>query len=567
MRTLLGGHLKREVVAGISLAAVGIPISMGVSTVAHMPLAAGLYSMVLPALIYAVFGSSRHLSVSADSASAAILAAGLLAIASGGSSNYVALAGLVAAITGAMLLAARYLKLGFLANFLSRTVLAGFLVGVGIIVAFQQLPKLLGLPSSSATPGPIVADVIKEWSQVSWSTALVGAATLAVLAIGIRFKRVPTELVVIIGGILAASVFGLRAAGVASVGSIHAGLPALTIPHVPVGAWPKLIGTSLSLVVVILAQSSSLARAYAVRYDEPFDADHDLVGLGLANLGATITGTYVVNSSVTKTALKDRLGSDSQAASVVAAAVALVAVFTATGLLSKLPVAVLAAVVLWVALGMVHVQTLKELYLQRRDEFIIAVITAVGVIWLGIEYGVLLSIILCLLNHVRHGYNPKNHLITIDEHGHWVMHAVGDRSEIAPGVFLYRFQAALYYANVEKMLDDVRSLCVDDRPECICLDFSAITDVDFTSGQTLVEMATYLEARNVRLAFLHISDEVKDQLVSSGLQACRNVEFDTHLRDLIATRKLQADPDEPWTNVESAVDLETSSTRSSPDAP
>jgi len=506
---------------------------MGYCTIAHMPLSTGLYTMILPPIAYAIFGSSRHLSVSADSASAAILAAGLVGVAQTGTSNYVALAGLVAGLTGLMLIAARIFHLGFLANFLSRTLLAGFMVGIAVTITCQQVPKMLGITLHTSTIIGTVSGVISHWNEISVPTAITSAICILVLALGTRIKSLPTELVVIVGGIAMASFIGLSTWGIKSVGSVHGGLPIFAMPHVPGGSWPHLLELSLSLVVVILAQSSSLARSYAARYDEPFDADHDLLGLGAANLAAMASGAFVVNSSVTKTALSDRMGSRTQWASLVAAVAVLIAAFTITGALSVLPVAVLATVVMWIALGMIHIGELRTLYQHRRDEWIIAMITAVGVMALGIEAGILLSVALCLLNHVRHGYNPKNHLVTVDEQGRWIMHPVSERSEIAPGLYLYRFQAALYYANVEKFLDDVRSLCSPVPPRCICIDFSGITDVDFTSGQVLQTLVAYVGDRDIHMAFVHVSDEVAEQLHSSDLDASEMLEFNTRLHDLI----------------------------------
>ena len=533
LKPLPRGRIRSEVIAGLSLAAIGIPISMGYCTIAHMPLATGLYTMILPALAYAIFGSSRHLSVSADSASAAILAAGLVGLAPLASQNYVALAGLVAGLTGLMLIIARLFHLGFLANFLSRTLLVGFLLGVGVTIAFGQIPKMLGLSITGHSLWAIVGGIIGDWNLISWPTAAVSGICLAVLLIGTRLKSVPTELVVIILGIAAASFIGLNAYGIQSVGTVHAGLPVLSMPHVPAGAWPHLVATAVSLVVVILAQSSSLARAYAARYDEPFDADHDLVGLGVANFAAMASGAFVVNSSVTKTELTNRLGSRTQWASLVAAAAVLVAVFTITGALSLLPVAVLASVVFWIALGMIHISTLRELFRQRRDEGVIALITAVGVIVLGIEYGILLSILLCLLNHVRHGYNPSNHLLTLDERGAWLLHDVAEQTQAAPGLIIYRFQAALYYANVERFLEDVRSLCTPVPPERICIDCAAIADVDFTSGEVLLRLTRYVNDLGIHMVFVHVSDEVREQLTESGVVASDMIEFGSHMHDLI----------------------------------
>ncbi len=526
-------NLRGEVVAGLSVAAVGIPISIGYASVAHMPLATALYTMILPAIAYTVFGSSRHLVVSADSATAAILAAGLLGLAPAASTNYVALAGLVAGLTGLILLIARIFHLGFIANFLSRTLLAGFLVGVGISIAVQQLPNMLGVAGATGNPIAVLWGLAQHWNEVSVPTVVVSAACLVLLALGLRLKSLPVEFVVIVGGIAIASFIGLQQWHIQTIDHIQGGLPTLALPSVPDGAWPHLLVTALSLVVVILAQSTSLARIYAAKYDEPFDSHHDLVGLGIANLASMASGAFVVNGSVTKTALSDRMGGRTKWAVVISAGVVAIALFTITGFLSRLPAAVLAAVVFWIALGMTHTSTLRALRQQRRDEWLISMATAVAVIALGVEVGVLVSIALCLLNHVRHGYHPKNKLVSFRDDGAQLMHPVSERTEAAPGLFIYRFQAGLYYANVEQLLDDVRSLSGPITPRCICIDFSAITDVDFTSGQVLLTMVDRAEKAGIHLAFTHVSDEVAGELRSSGLVESDLLEFGAHVHELL----------------------------------
>ena len=533
-------NIRAEVVAGLSLAAVGIPISMGYASVAQMPLSTALYTMIVPAIAYGIFGSSRHLVVSVDSATAAILAAGLIGLAPAASGNYVALAGLVAGMTGLALLLARIFHLGFIANFLSRTLLAGFLMGVAVSIAFQQLPKMLGIPDVSGTPLAVLWTLLQRWHEVSIPTLVVSAACIVVLLVGTRLKSLPTEFVVIVIGIAVASALGLQQWNIQTVGDIQGGLPVLLMPTVPYGAWPQLITTALSLMVVILAQSTSLARAYAAKYDEPFDAHHDLVGLGVANLASMASGSFVVNGSVTKTAIADRMGSRTKWAVVVSAGVALVVVFMLTGALSRLPAAVLAAVVLWIALGLLQTSTLRLLFRQRRDEWVISIATAAAVILFGVEFGVLSSVGLCLLNHVRHGYHPKNKLVTFGADGRLLIHGLAERHQAAPGLFVYRFQAGLYYANVEQMLDDVRELSGPDVPRCICIDFSAITDVDFTAGQVLLTMVERATALGIHIAFSHVSDEVANELRASGVAESDLIEFDAHVHALVRRYEAEA---------------------------
>jgi MFS superfamily sulfate permease-like transporter len=526
---------RRELAAGLTLGAVSIPISMGYSTIAHMPLATGLYAMILPAIVYAALGSSRHLVLSADSATAAILAAGLTGLAPFESQNYVALAGLVAGLTGVFLLIARILKLGFIANFLSKTLLIGFLFGVGVTVAMSQLPKMLGISTTSSTAVAVVRELSAHVESLSLPTVVVSTLTFAILLIGRKLQRGPIEVLVVVTGIAIAGLGWLRPWSIASVGTLTGGLPHLAWPTVPHGKWPHLFIVALSLSIVILAQSTTVARSYAMRHGERIDHDHDLVGLGFSNLAAMATGAFVVNSSVTKTELGDRLESQSQWPSLISAALAVSVLLLAPGLLSQLPACILATVVFYIAVSMTHISSLFDIYRRRPDEFVVAVITAIAVIAIGIEEGILISVVLCLLNHIRHGYHPKTGLVARDHTGHLVMFPLSERMQVEPGVFLYRFQSALYYANVERMFEEVRLLC-DTTPEilCIAVDLSATTDIDYTTGQVLGVLANFVADRRIHFALLHAEPEVQSQLGTSGLTESDFIEFDADLSDLLS---------------------------------
>jgi sulfate permease, SulP family len=283
----------------VTLAALAIPEVMGYSKIAGMPVITGLYTILIPIALFALLGSSRHLVVGADSATAAIMAAGLAGLAATASPQYVALAGLLALITAAILLIARLIGLGFLADFLSRTVLIGFLTGVGIQVAIGQIAGMLGLPGGgSGTLEKLVKD-IQQLSQTSGLTLLVSLIVLALIIGCKRFApNVPGALIAVIGMIAASYFFNLTAQGVSTLGTVPSGLPTFGLPQgVTWNDIPPLIPIAFSCFLVILAQSAATSRAYAAKYNERFSENSDLVGLTLASVGAGLSGTFVVNGS------------------------------------------------------------------------------------------------------------------------------------------------------------------------------------------------------------------------------------------------------------------------------
>ena len=525
--------LSTEIIAGATLAAIGIPEVIGYSTIAKMPVLAGVLTLIIPMVLFVIFGSSKHLVVAADSATAAILAAGLAGVAVVGTSNYVALAGLVAGMTGLILIVARILQLGFIASFLSRTLLVGFLIGVGISVAVSQLPAMLGLHVKASNTFVLLVDCATHLRAVSLPALVASVLTLAIVLIGRRWPKIPFAGVVLVGAIIASETALRSTSSLAFVGPVTGGLPHLALPHVPRGDLGGLVALSLSLALVILAQSAATSRAYALRYDEPFDEERDLVGLGLANLGAMISGTYVVNGSPTKTEIVDGVGARSQRAALVTAAISVVALFTIAGPLNHLPVAVLAAVVVTIALRLVKLRDLTAIFAQRRDEGIVAILTAASVLAFGVEIGILVSVVVCLINHVRRGYDPRNYVMETDTQGNWVASSVETGTPIRPGLFLYRFEASLYYANVEKLTAEVTMLASKPGIREICIDASAIPDVDYSAGQELLSLAKDLGERGVSITITHCIDLVRDELRRYGVLDLPTVSIEEGTREVI----------------------------------
>jgi sulfate permease, SulP family len=515
-------QVPADLVAGITLAALNIPQAMGYTRIAGTPVITGLYVILIPTALFALFGSSRHLVVGADSATAAILAAGLTGLAASGSSEYLALCGLLAFMAAGMLLIARLIRLGFLADFLSRTVLVGFLTGVGIQVSLGEIGGMLGVPKGGHSPiGHLIHD-LQHLQQTNFRTL---AVAIAVLAIILGFhkisKRIPGALIAVIGAIIASWAMDLASSGVATLGAVPRGLPHFGLPqvHLSTSLLMQLSPVAFSIFVVILAQSAATSRAYAARHSEPLDENRDLVGLSLANVGAGLSGAFVVNGSPTATEMVDSAGGRCQLAQLTSSAVVLLVLLFLTGPLAYLPAAVLSAVVFLICVDLIDVRGMRQIFRERPAEFGVALITAATVVLVGVEQGILLAMFLSLVSHTRHGYRPKNAVIVEAQPEGWRSVPVSSQGQLLPGLLAYRFTHGMYYANAEQLSKEVTRLAKEANPPLVwfLIDASAVDDIDYTAAATLRALYAMLQEQGIRLIFYGVSEVVYAQLERSGI--------------------------------------------------
>jgi SulP family sulfate permease len=509
-----------DVLAGITLAALGIPEVLGYAKIAGMPVVTGLYTLLLPMAVFAVLGASRHLVVGADSATAAILAATLTGLAAAGSAKYVHLAGLAALLTGGLLLLARLARLGFLANFLSRTVLLGFLTGVGIQVAAGQLPDVLGVKATGTGTLNKLADTLSKLAHAHWQTVAVSVAVIAVTLTARKItRRVPGALIAVVGAIIVSRAADLAGHGVAVLGAVPRGLPHLGPPTLSWHAARILLGASASMFVVILAQSAATSRAYAVKYQEPFSEDTDLVGLGAANIAAAFSGTFVVNGSPTKTQMVDSAGGRSQLAPLTTSVAVLIVLLLLTGPLAYLPIAALAAVVFIIAAELIDIRGMRRILAIRRHEFAVAVLTAVAVVVLGVQDGIVVAVVASVIDHLRHSYHPRNSVLVKSLAGHWQAFPVTPDVRTEPGLVVYRFGTSLYYANAIRLVEDMLTLAQGTPFRWLVLDCAAIGDIDYTASSVLVEAVRQLHERHIRFVVANVIGPVHKQLDRYGISA------------------------------------------------
>ncbi len=508
-----------EAVAGATLAALAVPEVLGYARIAGMPVVTGLYTMLAPMVVFALLCSSRHLVVAADSATAAILAAGLSGLAVVGSLRYVALAGTVALVVAVLLVAARVIRLGFLANFLSRTVLVGFLTGVGVQVALGQLGDLLGVDAGSGSLPEKVVRVVGELPRAQLSTVLVAAAVIAAVLLGRAVdRRIPVALLAVVVAIVANAVLGLSRFGVAVLGAVPAGLPGVRLPDLAPADLATVLPVAASMFVVILAQSAATSRAYAARFDELVDTDEDLVALGGANLAAAVTGTFVVNGSPTKTQMVVGAGGRSQLAQLVAVVVVVVVCLVATGFLGGLPLAALAAVVFLIGVELVDIAGMRRILAVRRSEFVVAVLTALAVVLLGVEDGIVVAVVVSVIDHLRHSYAPQSSVLEKSAEGHWRSVPVTPGARSVEGLLVYRFGSGMYFANIARLVTDLMTLSAQGPAvRWLCLDAAAIGDIDYTAATVLTQVVVREQKAGARVVVSNVIKPVRNELTRYGI--------------------------------------------------
>ena len=513
-------QLGPTIAAGVTLAALGIPEVMGYTSIAGMPVVTGLYTILIPIAVFAVLGSSKHLVVGADSATAAIMAAGLAGMATTQSDQYVALAGLVAIMAGVILILARLIKLGFIADFLSRSVLIGFLTGVGIQVALGQAGDMLGIPAQDGGTVEKFINTLGDFSQRNTATIAVSAAVLLVIIGGKAINRkFPWALLAVVGSIVVSWAMDLSNDGVATLGPVPGGLPSIGLPDVSASDIGALIPTALAIFVVILAQSAATSRAYAAKYAEQFDENVDLVGLGVASVSAGLSGTFVVNGSPTKSQMVDSAGGRNQLAMLTTAAIVLLVLLFFTKPLQYMPTAVLASVVFVIGIELIDIGGMRAINRLRIDEFLIAVLTAAVVVFVGVEQAIVLAIIISIINHLRFSYKPNDSVLVRNAEGRWHSVPVAPNMQAAPGVVVYRFAADLYYANANRLNEEV--LSVVDEPSGpvhhLILDAASMFNVDYTGAETILQVLGELDERDVRLLIAQASSALRAQLDRLGI--------------------------------------------------
>jgi len=525
LRSYRPAWLSTDIVAGLTLAAVAIPEVMGYTSISQTPLITGLYTVIFPTIAFALLGSSKLLVVGADSATAAILSAGLVGVGITGltpySPEWVAVCSLTALVCGGLLVIARILRLGFLGDFLSASVLVGFLTGVGIQVLSGQIPDMLGVPKGTGNWFSQQWDWIRDIPDLSWTTFAFAAATVAISLGFKRFlPRVPGAIVAVVLLIIISAATDASAHGVAVVGSVQGGFPPIGLPSgITWDDVPKVLALAFSCFVLIIAQSAATSRSFAMRHGDRADVNRDLTGLSGANVAAGLTGTFVVNGSPTKTKILDEQKGRTQLANLTMSGVVLLFVLFLTSVLKDMPKSVLAGIVFLIGVDLIDIPGLKRILARRRSEFVIAALTGVVVFAVGVEQGIVVAIIISILEIIRRQYKPKDFLVRVTKAGEPTYESAAPGHQSARGLVVFRYDAELFYANANRFVDDVEAL-VDHAPDpvrWVILDASSLDDIDYSAGVSLAGLLDYLDARGITFALARADTGLLFTLATYGL--------------------------------------------------
>ena len=500
--------LVTDLVAGATLSAVAIPETMGYTSIAQTPIVTGLYTVIFPTIVFALLGASRLLVVGADSATAAILAAGLGGAAIAGvtpnSPEWLAYTSFIALICGGLLVLARVFRLGFLGDFLSASVLIGFLTGVGVQVFSGQLPSMLGIPKGSGTWLSRQWDLIANLDQISWPTAGFAAATLVIIMGFKHFApKVPGAIVAVVLLISVSAATDASAHGVAVVGSVQGGFPPIGVPQgISLSNLATCAGIAFSCFILIIAQSAATSRSFAMKHGQNVDVNRDIVGLAGANLAAGLSGTFVVNGSPTKTQILDEQNGRTQLANLTMSGIVLLVVLFFTTVLTDMPKSVLGAIVFLIGIDLIDVHGLRRIARRRQSEFVIALVTAVVVCAVGVEQGIILAIVASILEVIRRHYKPKVFVVTVSPNGDESYAKAIPGAQSDAGLIIFRYDSDLFYANANRFVDDVEAL-IDKAPDPVrwlILDAKSVDDIDYSAGVSIAGLMDYLKARQVTFA-------------------------------------------------------------------
>jgi sulfate permease, SulP family len=481
--------LRLDLVAGLTAAAVVLPKAMAYATVAGLPVAVGLYTALVPMLIYALLGSSRVLSVSSTTTLAILAATQLgLVVPDGDPGRLLTAAATLTALTGALLIAASLLRLGFVANFISVPVLTGFKAGIGLVIVLDQVPKLLGIHIHKEGFFRDVVSVAQHVPETSLLTLAIAVAALVVL-LGMErlWPHSPAPLVAVGGGIAASWLLGLEALGVATVGLIPQGFPSLTLPDASLVA--ELAPGALGIALMSFTETIAAGRAFAASNDPPVKADRELLATGAANLGGAFFGAMPAGGGTSQTAVVRAAGGQTQKAGMVTAAAALATMLVLAPLLGLLPQAVLAAVVIVYSIGLIQPQEFHAIHRIRRMEFRWALVAFAGVLIFGTLKGIIVAIIVSMIGLSSQAAHPSVHVIGRKRGTDQLrpLSAEHPDDETFPGLLILRPEGRLFFANAQQVADRIHELVEAHRPHIVVLDMSRVFDIEYSALQMLIE--------------------------------------------------------------------------------
>jgi high affinity sulfate transporter 1 len=517
--------LRYDIVAGLVLTTMLVPVGIAYAVASGVPGIYGLYATIVPLLFYALFGPSRILVMGPDSSLVAVILAVIIPLSGGDPQRAVALAGMMAIVSGAVCILAGMARLGFITELLSKPIRYGYMNGIALTVLISQLPKLFGFSIESG--GPLrnlwaIASALME-GKANWTAFTVGALTLAVILLLKRWPQLPGILIAVAGATVAVGVFDLAArAGVSVLGSLPQGLPGFAIPWITTAdIVPVLIG-GCAVALVSFADTSVLSRVYAARTRTYVNPNQEMVGLGIANLAAGFFQGFPISSSSSRTPVAEAAGAKTQMTGVVGALAVALLLVMAPDLLQHLPSSALAAVVIASAIGLIEVGDLRRIYRIQRWECWLSIVCTVGVAVFGAIEGIGLAIVIAIIEFLWDAWRPYSAVLGRADgvKGYHDIKRYPD-ARLIPGLVLFRWDAPLFFANAElfsvRVLDAVAASPTPVRWLVVAAE--PVTSVDVTSADMLAELDDTLHAAGIELCIAEMKDPVKDKLKRFGLFA------------------------------------------------
>ncbi|PWC05519.1 SulP family inorganic anion transporter [Agromyces badenianii] len=526
-------NVFRELTAGVTLLAIAIPLNIGYAQIAGLPPTAGLYALIVPTIVYALLVSSRQLIVSPDAAAAALVASSIGGLATAGSADYSTLALAQAIICGILFVLMAVFKLGFIANFLSKPILVGFVGGLALDILVSQIAKMLGvkIDSGGEFTDKVVGLVTGLGTLNPWS-ALIAALSVAVLVVGQRFlRRVPWALIVLVVATVAVVLTGLVDAGVDVLGEVPAGPPTLTWPVIDWSMWLMLVPSAIALTMVTTAEGLLVSRAYGDKRDYSTRPNRDLFAFGAANIAAGASGSFAMGSSTSRTAAMDQAGSRTQLPSLVLAVGTLLLLLFGTALLADIPSPAIGAIVGVAILPLLGIGDFRMLWRADRFEFAIAAACFLVTLFIGSIAGIVVAFVLALVNLAKRAANPPIDVLAAgDSPAESLLGEAPIGTVTAPGVVVVRLAAPLFFANGSVFADAVKK-AAKAEPEGsvrhVVIDMEAVTDVDVTGAESFAALVEWLEARGIELGFSRVRSDARARLTELGLLGEHRV-FDTN---------------------------------------
>jgi sulfate permease, SulP family len=512
--------LRDDVVSGIVVGAIMVPVAMAYAQMAGVPPQQGLYSAIIGMAVYAIFATSRHLKITTSSTMSIMSIAVVGPLVASGFGSYVALSAALAITVGIIMLVLSFMKLGFISDFLSKSVMTGYVFGVALLIAMSQLPKVFGVPGGSGTFFQQLGQFITNLPQTNLYALALGVGTIALILIVKRYKPlIPGALIALILGTALAGIFQLNANyNVAVVGDIPIGMPSPAIPVINPQAIVFLIGGAFGIVFLAVGETLGTGRTFAAKYHYEVNADQELLAMGAANIGSGLFQGITIDMSLSNTASGEAAGERTQLSSLVSAGLILAVVMFLAPLLRNLPSAVLGGIVLSSILGLFNVEEFKRYYAQRKTDFVLACTALIGVaasdVMTGLMLAVFLSVVMLLYRASRPyiailGQTANGEFNDLDRHA--------DAQPI-PGLVILRLDAPLYFFNANVARTQILAQTTADlKPQAILLDLAASADLDIGTADMLRDLCSDLRAKQIDLLFAQIRGSVRDRIVKTGL--------------------------------------------------